>query len=77
MGAWRFVALWYPGVIVGYALAVFITRHSPREGWDFLVKHWGLAMALLAFPMPWIALHWVLGWVSLRVDRNGGPPAAA
>jgi hypothetical protein len=77
LGAHRVILLWYPTVLLGYPLAVAVSGHSQAEGWDFLVEKWGLAVALLVFPLCFIAFGWLMERLRHSLDPQDGPPTAA
>ncbi len=60
MGAYRFLALYYPSVIVGYPLMVLLLGHSVADAWEFLQAHRGLVVGLVILPIAFIAVHWFM-----------------
>ncbi len=77
MGGYHLLALWYPSIILGYPLVVLILGHSLEEGWQFLEVNRGIGIALIFFPLAFIALSWLLDRLMCWITADDEPPTTS
>jgi hypothetical protein len=71
LGAYRLCVFWYPTLLWGYPLAVCLTGHSQREGWNFLITHWGVIAYLLLSPIALITAGVFLQYLTWLIGMDG------
>ena len=59
MGAYRFFAIWYAGVLVGLPLVLLLSGQPLREAGDAVAAHWPVVAGFVGFPLALGGGYWL------------------